>query len=510
MVLRARELHRLQYLLPEAFGSLSRGGGYGMAGGGRRLLSAGNTSGEEFAGKSAYEVLEVSETSSFAEIKDSFRKLAKETHPDVSPSPDDPAASQRFLQILAAYEILSDSKRRAHYDSYLYSQRTIPHKDHGLGSAVYAYNSPVILTKQNNVVEWLRWYRLTIDDILMQKKVVTRSGYFGKLESELYSAIRTAYYGPIIESMDLLPDCFEAEERSVYETSEVLHLVSGRDLFGIVNIVDKIPQLSHISHEKLNPFDSVASGLCQYVTHTAMEKCCDSFGSINIHEEDVKQDSNFQSDVYKDLELHIYGRAVAVATRSPKCKCIGTQTIDSEDHIHVFLTLHDAQDAVSSGSKILLGTITGLGTSAEEASCSVYDGSGTKTHVIMKHRTLLVKHVRWFRVGGEVSSCECQCSRAGLPPSKYWLFEPRCSMHDIGGWYIETFGQDKKRRTVPSQRQWDGMTEHPEKRLHPAMYLLALAYRTLDLEDAKRRKRSFRGFVEAKFYSVLHWCQKLL
>lgn len=294
-----------------------------------------------------------------------------------------------FVVILL--QILSDSKRRAHYDSYLFSQRAILHRDHGLGSAVYAYNSPVILTKQNNVVEWLRWYRLTIDDILTQKKVATRSGYFGKLESELYSAIRNAYYGPIIESMDLLPDCFEAEERSAYETSEVLHLVSGRDLFGIVHIVDKIPQLSHMRHEKLNPLCSVASGLYQYVTHTAMEKGCDSLGSINIRE-DVKQDSNFQSDVYKDLELRIYGRAVAVATRCPKCKCVGTQTIDSEDHIHVFLTL-DAQDAVSSdsaGSKTLLGTITGLGTSAEEGSCSVYDGSGTKTHVIMKHRTLLV------------------------------------------------------------------------------------------------------------------------
>lgn len=409
--------------------------------------------------------------------------------------------------------ILSDSKTRAHYDSYLFLQRTMLNKHSGLGSAMYTHNSSVILIKQNNV-EWLKWYRLTVNDIVMQKKVVTRSGYFGKLESELYSAIHAAYFGPIIESMDILPDRFEAEERSAYETSEVLHLVSGRDLFGIVNIVDKIPHLSHISHKKLTPFDSMASGSCQYVTHTATEKGCDSFGSINIHEEDVKQRSNFRSDVYKDLELHVCGRVVAVATRSPKCKCIGTPpTTDSEDHIHVFLTLDDAKDAVSShsvGSKILLGTITGLGTSAEEGSCSVYDGSGTKTHVIVKHRTLLVKHMHWYRVGGEVSPCECRCSRAYLPPSKYWLFEPRCSMHDIGGWYVETFGRDKKGRTVPSQRQWDGTTEHPEKRLHPAMYLLALAYRTLDLEEAKSRKQSFKDIVQPIFSSILRWCKKLL
>lgn len=40
--------------------------------------------------------------------------------------------------------------------------------------------------------------------------------------------------------------------------------------------------------------------------------------------------------------------------------------------------------------------------------------------------------------------------------NRFWLFEPRCGMHDIGGWYIETFGRDKKGRTVLSQRYWDG------------------------------------------------------
>ncbi|CAI0406289.1 unnamed protein product [Linum tenue] len=38
----------------------------------------------------------------------------------------------------------------------------------------------------------------------------------------------------------------------------------------------------------------------------------------------------------------------------------------------------------------------------------------------------------------------CRCSRALFPPSKFCLFEPRCGMYDIRGWYIETFGQDRK------------------------------------------------------------------
>lgn len=40
---------------------------------------------------------------------------------------------------------------------------------------------------------------------------------------------------------------------------------------------------------------------------------------------------------------------------------------------------------------------------------------------------------------------------------RYWLFEPRSSMHDIGGWYVETFGRDNKGKNVPAQRYWDGM-----------------------------------------------------
>lgn len=120
--------------------------------------------------------------------------------------------------------------------------------------------------------------------------------------------------------------------------------------------------------------------------------------------------------------------------------------------------------------------------------------------------------MHWYEVQGEVSACECRSSRARLPSSKFWLFEPRCSMHDIGGWYVETFGRDKKGRTVPCQRQWDGThaMELSEKRLHPAMYLMALAYRTLDLEDEKRKKWTVRNIVEPKLSSVLRWCKKLI
>jgi hypothetical protein len=48
------------------------------------------------------------------------------------------------------------------------------------------------------------------------------------------------------------------------------------------------------------------------------------------------------------------------------------------------------------------------------------------------------------------------------------------------------------------------------RRLHPAMYLLALAYRTLDLEDSKRRQRTVRDIVEGKLFRILSWCKKIV
>lgn len=66
--------------------------------------------------ENAYELLGVSETSSFAEIKASFHKLAKETHPDLAESRNDSTESRRFVQILAAYEVRVNHAQ--FYDDY--------------------------------------------------------------------------------------------------------------------------------------------------------------------------------------------------------------------------------------------------------------------------------------------------------------------------------------------------------------------------------------------------------
>jgi DnaJ-class molecular chaperone len=64
--------------------------------------------------KDPYEVLGVQKTDSEAAIRSAYRKLAKTHHPDVNPGK--PEAAERFKEISAAYDILSDKDKRARYD----------------------------------------------------------------------------------------------------------------------------------------------------------------------------------------------------------------------------------------------------------------------------------------------------------------------------------------------------------------------------------------------------------
>ena len=63
-----------------------------------------------------YEVLGVNRDASEDEIKKAYRKMAMKHHPDRNP--DNPAAEEKFKEAKEAYEILSDSQKRAAYDQY--------------------------------------------------------------------------------------------------------------------------------------------------------------------------------------------------------------------------------------------------------------------------------------------------------------------------------------------------------------------------------------------------------
>lgn len=65
--------------------------------------------------KSLYQTLDVSENASQDEIKKSYRRLARKYHPDLNKTKE---AEEKFKEINAAYEILSDEEKRRQYDQF--------------------------------------------------------------------------------------------------------------------------------------------------------------------------------------------------------------------------------------------------------------------------------------------------------------------------------------------------------------------------------------------------------
>ena len=67
------------------------------------------------ANRDYYDVLGVSKTDNDEEIRRAFRKRAMEFHPDRN---KEAGAEEKFKEINEAYQVLSDSKKRAQYDSF--------------------------------------------------------------------------------------------------------------------------------------------------------------------------------------------------------------------------------------------------------------------------------------------------------------------------------------------------------------------------------------------------------
>src|SRR5258708_9469295 len=63
-----------------------------------------------------YETLRCEKSASTEELKSSYRKLAKELHPDRNPG--DHTAEVKFKEINEAYDVLKDDQKRAAYDRF--------------------------------------------------------------------------------------------------------------------------------------------------------------------------------------------------------------------------------------------------------------------------------------------------------------------------------------------------------------------------------------------------------
>src|ERR1700760_3341958 len=69
---------------------------------------------KDYIEKDYYKALGVTKDDDAAVIKKSYRKLARELHPDKNPG--DAAAEARFKEVSEAYDVLSDDAKRKEYD----------------------------------------------------------------------------------------------------------------------------------------------------------------------------------------------------------------------------------------------------------------------------------------------------------------------------------------------------------------------------------------------------------
>ena len=72
------------------------------------------TAQREWFEKDYYAVLGVNKDSQAKEITKTYRKLARKYHPDTNPN--NASAEEKFKDISAAYDVLSDESRRREYD----------------------------------------------------------------------------------------------------------------------------------------------------------------------------------------------------------------------------------------------------------------------------------------------------------------------------------------------------------------------------------------------------------
>lgn len=75
-----------------------------------------NSMGVFFSRRDFYKILNLPKTATLNQIKKSYRKLAKELHPDKNK--DDPGAQERFQELGAAYEVNHSKKSNRIYHCF--------------------------------------------------------------------------------------------------------------------------------------------------------------------------------------------------------------------------------------------------------------------------------------------------------------------------------------------------------------------------------------------------------
>ena len=289
-------------------------------------------------------------------------------------------------------QILSNPEKRARYDAHLEACSKTGGKQTQTREKGIEIRRNVGVSYRNedeDIVEWLQWYRNTAMRILCEDPIGTCNDFHDEFKATMQEALRRCYFGPDIGTT-LVPNCFEAEERAEVSDSEVLHLVSGHNLFGIVVQKNERPLLKGTS-KPIMLDQSHHNRSCQPSlarTSSTISQNTEKVGG-NLVKRGISE-YNDQSG-FVELELYLHGNLVARATRE-RSRDILSHHGKRNDEISVYLCRDQfAENQGFKSSKthvdLLLGTIVGLNTTESGDKGKVYSAEGEQTHIIWQFRT---------------------------------------------------------------------------------------------------------------------------
>ncbi|DBA75412.1 hypothetical protein WJX77_006042 [Trebouxia sp. C0004] len=452
---------------------------------------------------SLYALLEVTPTASASEIKRAFRQKAKLHHPDVRQSDKD---AGQFARILVAYQVLKNSRHRELYDLRLNSTSASVQRAAEEGSRQADQQFHQGEEEWVPGAGWFAW--ATKPPTKANASQIDRLR--AELRTEFNAAVRHAYLGPRVRmNTGELPEAFEGEERTVAGVGDVLQLVSGRQLLGVVR----------------ERHDAKLQGLTglldtEYLQHLGNggTTCNTGHQSETMHEHQSTsgqpESSGAADPVSPILELVLQGKPVAVALKQqsqpvrPQAHARSTSSSqNTRQQAHVWQH-NGAEQPASQGAQC-------NGKSAEPWTCiyamdgsvlateqegNIYKGgdTGPHTHTILTGQTPLVRHLHIVSNGQDGKELSiCRCRRAWLPPSSTWLFSPRSQDHASGGWYFEWSGHMFNRHPL-----W----------LHPAVFVLLAAFETLTCEapaNTARAKDSATAQPNSNVQHMKRWLSSM-
>lgn len=381
--------------------------------------------------------------------------------------------------------MLSNSRQRELYDLSLHSSSSTVHAAANEGARQTGPTGNEIQGEWVPGAGWFAWATRPAS----QPKAGQVDKLRAELRTEFRAALRHAYLGPRVDvSFGELPEAFEGEERSVPGVSDVLQLVSGRQLLGVVRQrqdAHLTGAAGRIGQEHLRHLDSGARPSQQSSCHPSCSHSSSASADSDLASQQLQSEaSQAAAAISPVLELVLRGQPIAVALKQrnqPK-QGLSTEPTSASDHSAQQHRQRQAQSNAEQSSAE--GNESGCN-SAEPWTC-IYamDGSvlaaahedklykngaaGPHTHTILSGQTPLVRHLHIVSnpQGGQELSI-CRCRRAWLPPSSTWLFPPRSQDHASGGWYFE----------------WGGHVFHRHPTwLHPAVMVLLAAFETLTHE----------------------------